>query len=204
MRFLVVVLVSNVLCACAPCGSKAAQYNFKIEPDPRKTEVMLGVGDTILVNVWGPENRDLNAEVTIRADGSITIPLVGDIKAAGERPSALRKAIETKVAKFVRFQPGIEPVTVTVKAWKSYYFTIQGEVQRQGLYTSERFVTVADAIAMSGGLSRFAKRCELTLFRVDPQTQETRQIPLDYDMLSSGKRRDMNIYVLAGDVIDVP
>jgi polysaccharide export outer membrane protein len=204
MRFVIAVLVSNLLYACAPCGQKAALHNYKNEPDPRKTEVTLGVGDTILVNVWGPENRDLNGEVTIRADGSITIPLIGELKAAGERPSALRKAIEAKVAKFVKLQPGIEPVTVTVKAWKSYYFTIQGEVQKQGLYTSERFVTVADAIAMSGGLTRFAKRCELTLFRVDPQTQETREIPLDYDMLSSGKRRDMNIYVLAGDVIDVP
>ena len=202
MRFVFCVLVSIVVNACAPCGSTLPTDIYVHEPDPRKLEVVLGVGDTILVNVW--ENRDLNTEVTIRGDGSITMPLIGDLEAAGQAPSALRKEIETKVAKFVKFQPGIEPVTVTVKAWKSYYFTIQGEVQRQGLYTSERFVTVADAIAMSGGLTRFAKRCQLTLLRTDPQTQQTRKIPLDYDMLSSGQRRDMNIYVLAGDVIEVP
>jgi polysaccharide export outer membrane protein len=101
---------------------------------------------------------------------------------------------------------GTEPATlvVVVKAWRSYIFTIQGEVQRQGVFTSDHFVTVAEAIAMAGGLTRFAKRGELKLFRTDPQSKETHEIPLDYDMLASGQRRDMNIYVLAGDMIYVP
>jgi polysaccharide export outer membrane protein len=201
MRF-VFFVVSIVLCAA--CGSKLPKYPYPNEPDPTKIEIILGVGDTILVGVWGPDSRDLNTEVTIRADGSITMPLVGDLKAAGEPPSALRKEIHEQLKKFVKFQPGIEPVTVTVKAWRSYHFTVEGEVQRQGIYTAERFVTVAGAIAMSGGLSRFAKRDAITLFRTDPRTKETRQIPLDYDLLSSGKRPDMNIYVLAEDVIHVP
>jgi hypothetical protein len=57
---------------------------------------------------------------------------------------------------------------------------------------------------MAGGLTRFAKRSDIVLFRSDPKTGEQRQIPLDYDLLASGKRLDMNIYVLPGDRIYVP
>jgi polysaccharide biosynthesis/export protein len=202
MRSVYVLLLLVV--ALAACGPTLPKYDYSKEPDPRNKEVVLGVGDTIVINVWGPENKELNTEATIRADGTITMPLVGDFKAAGQTPSELKKSIEGKVMQFVRIQPGTNPVTIALKAWKSYRFTITGEVVRQGVFTSEQFVTVADAIAMAGGLSRFAKRHELKLFRSDPQTKETRQIPLDYDMLASGERLDMNIYVLPGDTIYVP
>ena len=206
MRF-VFLWVSIVLAAGAACGSGLPKYKYTEEPDPRNKDVVLGVGDTIAVNVWGPDNKDLNTEVTIRADGMITMLLIGDIKAAGMTPAVLRKAIYDKVATFVKWPvvaKGTEPVVVVVKAWRSYIFTIQGEVQRQGVFTSDHFVTVTEAIAMAGGLTRFAKRGELKLFRTDLQSKETREIPLDYDMLVSGQRRDMNICVLAGDVIYVP
>jgi polysaccharide export outer membrane protein len=208
MRF-VFLSVSIVLAMCAACGSKLPKYDYLKEPDPRNKDVVLGVGDTIAVNVWGPDNKDLNTEVTIRADGMITMLLLGDVKAAGVTPAALRKTIRDKIATFVKWPgttQGAESITVVVvlKAWRSYNFTIQGEVQRQGVFMSDHFVTVAEAIAMAGGLTRFAKRGELKLFRTDLQSKETHPIPLDYDMLVSGQRRDMNIYVLAGDVIYVP
>ena len=56
---------------------------------------------------------------------------------------------------------------------------------------------------MAGGLTRFAKRDEVRLLRRTPRAT-SRQIPLDYDALASGKRPDMNIYVLPGDLIYVP
>jgi polysaccharide export outer membrane protein len=208
MRF-VCLFVSIVLAACAAYGSKLPKYDCAKEPDPWNNEIVLGVGDTIAVNVWGPDNKDLTTEVTIRADGTITMPLIGDVKAAGATLAMLRKAIHDQVATFVK-RPvavqGTELVTVVVvlKAWRSYAFTIQGEVQHQGVFTSDHLVTVAEAIAMAGGLTRAAKRGELKLFRTDPQSKETHHIPLDYDMLVSGQCRDMNIYVLAGDVIYAP
>jgi polysaccharide export outer membrane protein len=208
MRF-VVLLVSIVLVACAACGSAPPKYKYGEEPDPRNKDVVLGVGDTIAVQVWGPDNKELNTEVTIRADGRITMLLIGDVKAAGMTPAVLGKAIHDQLATFMKWPgavQGTEPVTVAVvlKAWRSYIFTIQGEVQRQGVFTSDHYVTVAEAIAMAGGPTRFAKRGELKLFRTGLQSKETHQIPFDYDMLVSGQRRDMNICVLAGDVIYMP
>ncbi|HEX4420259.1 MAG TPA: polysaccharide biosynthesis/export family protein [Kofleriaceae bacterium] len=185
--------------ASAGCPPQLPLYDYAKEPDPRAAELVLGVGDLIAINVW--ENNNLNTEATIRPDGTITMPLVGDIKAAGETPTTLKNNIKTRLQNFVKLQ-GTE-ITVAVKSWKSYRFTIQGEVSRAGVFTSDQFVTVADALALAGGLSRFAKRSEVVLMRRDAKGK-IRQIPLDYEALASGKRPDMNIYVLAGDTIWVP
>jgi polysaccharide export outer membrane protein len=194
-------LAVAVVILTAGCGPKFPNYDYAKEPDPRSAEVTLGVGDSVAINVW--ENANLNTEVTIRPDGTITMPLVGDLKAAGETPTSLKALIKAKLTSFLRLPSGNE-ITITVKSYKSYRFTIQGEVSHTGVLTSDQYVTVADALALAGGLTRFAKRGEIILMRRDPKTGKIRQIPLDYDQLASGKRPDMNIFVLAGDTIWVP
>lgn len=186
----------------AACGGSIPHYDYSKEPDPRNKELVLGVGDQIAINVW--ENANLSTEATIRPDGTITMPLVGDIKAAGETPTSLKGRLKTQVQTFVRLQGAGTEITVAVKSWKSYRFTIQGEVVRSGVFTNDQYVSVADALALAGGLTRFAKRNEIMLTRRDPKSGEQRQIPLDYESLASGKRPDMNIYVLPGDTIWVP
>lgn len=195
---MVVVALALALALATACGGSIPNYDYGKEPDPRNKELVLGVGDQIAINVW--ENANLSTEATIRPDGTITMPLVGDVKAAGETPTSLKARIKTLVQNFVK---GTE-ITVAVKSWKSYRFTIQGEVVRSGVFTSDQYVTVADALALAGGLTRFAKRSEIVLTRRDPKSGELRQIPLDYDALASGKRPDMNIYVIPGDAIWAP
>jgi polysaccharide export outer membrane protein len=196
------VLVVVALLLAAACGGSIPTYDYSKEPDPRNKELVLGVGDQVAINVW--ENPNLSTEATIRPDGTITMPLVGDVKAAGETPSSLKARIKTQVQNFVRLQGAGTEITVAVKSWKSYRFTIQGEVVRSGVFTSDQYVTVADALALAGGLTRFAKRNEIALTRRDPKSGDLRHIPLDYESLASGKRPDMNIFVLPGDSIYVP
>lgn len=191
-------LILAVLAACGHPNFDSSIY--KNEPDPRNKEVVLGVGDVVSVNVWG--EKDLNTDATIRPDGTITMPLVGDLPAAGLTPSALKAKIKDGLDKFLKLQAGNE-VTVAIKSWRSYRFTMEGEVGKPGVLTSDQYVTVAEAIAMAGGLTRFAKRDGIVLLRHDPKGN-IRQIPLDYDQLASGKRLDMNIFVLPGDTIWVP
>lgn len=194
------MLAVLVLVLAAGCPSKLPPYEYAKEPDPRNKELVLGVGDVIGINVW--ENNNLSVEVTIRPDGTITMPLIGDLKAAGETPTTLKARIKNQLQAYVKIQ-GTE-VTVAVKAWRSYRFTIQGEVSKAGVFSSDQFLTVSDALALAGGLSRFAKRNEITLTRKDPKSGQVRHIPLDYESLASGKRPDMNIIVMPGDTIWVP
>lgn len=186
----------------AGCGSTLPRYDYSKEPDPRSTELVLGVGDSIAINVW--ENKDLSTGATIRPDGTITMPLIGDLKAVGETPSTLKARIKTRLQDFVKLPGGGSEITVAVQAWRSYRFTIQGEVLHAGVFTADQYVTVADAMALAGGPSKFAKRDEIQLLRRNPKTGEIRKIPLDYDSIASGKRQDMNIYILPGDTIWVP
>jgi polysaccharide export outer membrane protein len=194
------VLAALVLVLAAGCPPKIPNYDYAKEPDPRNKELVLGVGDVIGINVW--ENQNLSVEVTIRPDGTITMPLVGDLKAAGETPTSLKARIKNQLQAYVKIQ-GTE-VTVAVKAWRSYRFTIQGEVSKAGVFSSDQFLTVSDALALAGGLTRFAKRNEITLTRKDGKSGQVRHIPLDYESLASGKRPDMNIIVMSGDTIWVP
>src|SRR6185503_17663294 len=193
------VLAVLVLVIAAGCPPKIPQGPWP-DDDPTKRELVLGVGDVIGINVW--ENQNLSVEATIRPDGTITMPLVGDLKAAGETPTTLKTRIKTQLQAYVKMQ-GTE-VTVAVKSWRSYRFTIQGEVSKAGVFSSDQFLTVSDALALAGGLTRFAKRNEITLTRKDRKSGEVRHIPLDYESLASGKRPDMNIIVLPGDTIWVP
>jgi polysaccharide export outer membrane protein len=131
------------------------------------------------------------------------MPLVGDVRAAGETPSSLKVKITTQLANFLKLGASNQ-VTVALKSWRSYRFTLEGEVGKPGVYPSDQYVTVAEAIAMGGGLTRFARRDGIRVLRHDAKTGELLQIPLDYDALASGKRPDMNFFVLAGDTIWVP
>jgi polysaccharide export outer membrane protein len=194
------VIVTCAVALCA-CPNRVPNYPWNNEPDPRSKEIELGIGDVLEVRVF--DQKDLGTDPTIRPDGMITVPLIGDVKASGETPSSLTKAIELKLKDFLRLQASNQ-VTVALKSWKSYTWRVAGEVQREGHYTSDRFVTIADALAMAGGVTRFAKRDQIVLLRTDPKTRKQKEIPFDYDTLASGKKPEMNIWILAGDAIYVP
>lgn len=194
-------MMASALVLAAGCPSTLPKYDYSKEPDPRSRELVLGVGDSISINVW--ENKDFNTDATIRPDGTITMPLIGDIKAVGETPSSLKAKIKSRLGDYVKLGTSAE-ITVAVRSWKSYRFTIQGEVAHPGVIGADQYLTVADAMALAGGPTKFAKRNEITLLRRDPKSGEIRKIPLDYDLVASGKRQDMNIYVLPGDTIWVP
>lgn len=207
-------LVTALVVGAAACSHTLEPYDYSKEPDPRHMELVLGVGDAIGINVW--DNAPFNTEATIRPDGTITMPLVGDIQAVGKTPSQLKAEIGQKLANFVKLtgggagsgsgaptEGGASQITVAVRNYHSYRFTIAGEVGRTGVFTSDQYVTVAEALAMAGGLSRFAKRDDVRLLRRNAKGEQ-RSIPLDYDLLASGKRLDMNIFVLPGDTIYVP
>ncbi|MEZ4366443.1 MAG: polysaccharide biosynthesis/export family protein [Kofleriaceae bacterium] len=198
----VVVLLAALLTAAAGCGIKVPTYDYSQEPDPRRGEYVLGVADDLTIHVW--ENDELSTDVTIRPDGTITLPLVGELRAAGETPSSLRDMIKARLADYIKSAGSTDTVTVALRQTNSYRFTVSGEVTRAGIFTSEFYVTVAEAVALAGGFTRYAKRNEMVLLRIDPGTGKARSIPLAYDLLASGKRPDMNLVLIAGDSIYVP
>jgi polysaccharide biosynthesis/export protein len=191
-------IATLLLLLVVACGSYSVPvYDYKRELNPTRSEFVLGVGDVVDINVW--ENPSMSRSATVRPDGTITMPLVGDLQALGKTPTELKNEITKLVTAFVK----APVVTVAVQQWHSYRFVVSGEVASPGLFSQEQYVTVAEAIALAGGFSRFAKRNEMKLMRRGADGQ-VRNIPLAYDLLATGERPDMNIYLLSGDVLYVP
>jgi polysaccharide export outer membrane protein len=183
----------------AGCATSRLAYDYTGEPDPRSQEFPVGPGDRLQINVWRDE--ELTTEARVRPDGAITVPLVGDVRAAGRTASQIRDEIQSKLTAFMKSETA--KVTVIVAEVQSYHFTVSGHVERPGLYRASSYVTVLEALAMAGEPNRFADVGHLKVLRRHPDGGMKR-IPINYETLRSGERMEQNIVVLAGDNIVVP
>ncbi len=203
-------MIRHVTCSALPaalalllmaCGSAGIpDYDYSQEPDPREQEFVLGISDGVQIHVW--DNPDLSTDTRIRPDGTITVPLIGDVTAAGKTPTELRGVIADRLSEYVKAESA--EITVGVGEINSYRFIISGEVSEPGIHSADRYVTVAEAIAMAGGFTRFASRNDIVLQRRDRETDEVREIPIAYRAISSGEHPEMNLVLLPGDSLHIP
>lgn len=187
------------LLVLAACGSALPAYDYRKEPDPRRSEYVIDVGDVVNISVW--KNPDFSVETPVRPDGAITMPVVGDIRAAGRTPTSIKNEIMARLTAYITDKSAV--VTVGVQAFNSYRFSVSGQVAGPGVFSSTSYVTVMDAIAMAGGLTRFARRDRVVIERTGGGGGR-RRIPIDYDAIADGRRPDMNLVLLAGDTVYVP
>lgn len=191
------LLLASVLGACG--GVRNARFDYSKEPDPRRGEYVIGIADQLSIQVW--KNPDLTTEASVRPDGTITMPLIGDLKADGRTPSRLRDEIAKQLAKYIRDESAV--VTVAVTSVNSYTFTVSGNVERAGVFNAQKYVTVLEAIQLAGGPNRFASPRGMRLIRLDAKGQP-RIIPIDYTALLEGKLPQGNLALLPGDQLHVP
>ena len=185
------------LLAAIGCASNQA-FDYDHEADPRLKEFVIGVADVVRVNVW--HMPDLSVDAKVRPDGTVTMPLVGDLTAAGRTTTALRSEIETRLKSYVKDDSA--KVSVAVSEVNSYQFTVAGNAEHQGQFSSHHFVTVTEAVALAGGPSRFASLSNVVIIR--PTSAGPRRIPIDLAAIYSGKRSEMNLVIIAGDTLYLP
>lgn len=183
----------------AGCGSTYHDYDYAKEYDPRKHEYVIGAADTLTINVW--QNNDLSTTALVRPDGTITMPLVGDLKVAGRTPSDVQGEITKRISQYVKAEAAI--VTVAVSAVQSYRFTVTGSVVNPGSFQSQYYVSIADAIAMAGGPTRFADTENIEVIRQGADGKQ-RRIPINFDDIQTRKRAEANVVLVAGDTVFVP
>ncbi len=197
LRFLrpgLLVLCATLVVACTPDIS----YQYNREPDPRTTDYVLGPSDTIRINVW--KNPELSTETIVRPDGTVTMSLIGDIKASGRTTKQLRDDIVHGLGAYLKSEE--TPVTVAVTTVNSYRFTVSGNVEHGGIYSPKYYVTVSDALALAGGLNKFANGDRITIVRSGGGKQ--RRIPIAYSQIQNGAHPEMDLVILSGDTILVP
>ncbi len=164
---------------------------------PHDDSFVIGNDDVLSINVW--KEPDVSRSIPVRSDGKISLPLAGEIQAAGRTPLALEQEIATKQNNYIS-----EPeVTVMVTQINSQKFNILGQVSKPGSYPLTNSVTVLDAIALAGGFRDFAKKTSIYVLRQKPDGGETR-IPFNYKEVVKGTNAAQNIKLQPRDTIVVP
>jgi len=164
---------------------------------PHDASFVIGNDDLLAINVW--KEPDLSRSIPVRLDGRISLPLVGELQAAGRTPLQLEQDISSKLRSYIE-QP---EVTVIVQEIKSKNFNILGQVVKPGSYSLTAASTVLDAISDAGGLKEFAKQKNIYILRHSATASESR-IAFNYKEVIKGKNPQQNIKLEPGDTIVVP
>jgi polysaccharide export outer membrane protein len=163
---------------------------------PHDDSFVIGNDDVLAINVW--KEPDISRSIPVRSDGKISLPLVGEVQAAGLTPLKLEKDIASRLKNFIS-----EPeVTVMVQQVNSQKFNILGQVVKPGSYVIANSPTVLDAIALAGGFRDFAKKKSIYVLRQGSSGES--RIPFNYKDVSEGKNMSQNIKLQPGDTIIVP
>ena len=163
---------------------------------PEMSPYYVAPGDVLRVAVW--KEPELTTDVFVRLDGRITVPLVGDVKAAGRTTEELTNEIRTRLRAFLE----VPQVTITVSQAVSTRFYVIGQVTTSGAFALNSRITVAQALALAGGFREFAKRDRVMLLREN--RGERKAIPFNFRDLELGTNLDQNIVLESGDTIIVP
>lgn len=158
---------------------------------------VIGDDDVLEINVW--KEQDVSRTIPVRSDGKISLPLVGEVQAAGRTPVQLEEEITTRLRNFIT-----EPaVTVMVQKINSLKFNVMGEVIKPGSFALTTSMTVVDAIATAGGFKDFAKKKSIYVLRTNPDGTEAR-LSFNYSAFVKGKNAKANVKLQPGDTIVVP
>ena len=160
----------------------------------------MAVGDEVQINVW--ENEALSVSEPIRPDGKISLPLVGDVMAAGLEPQELAADIKQRLYAFIK-KPN---VTVILTRLQGHEFLsrvrVTGSVEKDMSMQYQQGMTVLDAVLEAGGVNLYADSNRTRLYRRIGGGNETYDIQLK-DILEEGDM-STNTLLVPGDVITVP
>lgn len=158
---------------------------------------VIGNDDVLAISVW--KEPELTKSIPVRSDGKISLPLVGEMEAAGKTPLQLEQNIREKLTNFI----SSPEVTVIVQQVNSRKYNVLGEVSKPGSYPLTASTTIMDAIATAGGFRDFAKKSGVYVLRKTADGREGR-LKFNYKDFIKGKDVAQNIKLEPNDTIIVP
>jgi polysaccharide export outer membrane protein len=185
--------------ATTPPGATASPDSTNYlagSPRPDKAYI-IGADDILVINVW--KETELTRTIPVRSDGRISLPLIGDIQAAGRTPMELEEDISARLKNFITNPQ----VAVIVQQINSQKFNILGQITKPGSYPLTAGTTIVDAIAVAGGFKDFAKKKGVYLLRQSSAGVEQR-FNFNYDKFIKEKNTTQNIRLMPNDTIVVP
>jgi polysaccharide biosynthesis/export protein len=162
-------------------------------------DYVIGPDDILTIVFW--REKDMSGEHQVRPDGRITLPLINDIMAAGLTPEQLRVKLDEAAAKYLQ-DPAATPATVVVKEIRSRKVYVMGQVAKSGTYPLGGPTSVAQMLAIAGGVLEFANAKNISIVRSEKGKQV--RLTFNFDEFKKGKNLQQNIDLKPGDTIIVP
>ena len=192
-------LAANVPQGTEVGGPNPAVSNVATPPLPSESKMALpyvvGSGDVLSISVW--KEKELSPTVTVRPDGNISIPLIGELTVVGLTPVQIEDLLQQRLESIV-----VHPrVTVTAVEIHSRMVYITGEVARPGAYPLNGPLDVLQLIAQAGGLTEFASRKKI---RILPAGNRSQSIAFDYNKVIRSSELGHNFPLTPGDTVVVP
>lgn len=163
-------------------------------------EYQIGVGDSLRINVW--RNAELSSDVPVRPDGKISLPLIGDIMAAGLTTQELSSNLTEALTEFVRSPQVTAIVTNPSSSDFQRRVRITGAVQSPQSVAYREGMTVLDLVLMAGGPNEFASANKAKLYRKVEGELNVYPIYLD-DLIEKGQV-ETNYPLQPSDIVTVP
>jgi polysaccharide export outer membrane protein len=181
-----------------PAATAAISPAQPLEPpgnNPVDDTFVIGNDDVLAINVW--KEPDFSRSIQVRSDGKMSLPLLGEVQAAGRTPMQLEQDIAIKL----QYYMAKPKVTVMVEQINSKNFNILGQVIKPGSYSLALAPTIVDAIAIAAGPRDFAKQKSIYILRQNSGGGQSR-IVFNYKDFLKGKVQ--NIKLEPHDTVVVP
>ena len=163
---------------------------------PTPPDYVIGPQDVLSIVYW--REKDISADVTVRPDGMISLPLLNDIQAAGLTPTQLHDRLMEESRRYIE-DPNVTVVVSEINSRKAF---ITGEIANPGEYPLSGPTTVIQLIAKAGGLRDYANSKKIVIVRTENGRVVT--YPFNYKDVVNRKSLKLNIELKPGDTVIVP
>ncbi len=173
----------------APSAEKLDPNAVAQAVDPRSYEI--GAEDILRIVVW--QSAEFSSVQSVRPDGKISLPLIGDVQAEGLTPNRLKATLTQALKDYVESPD----VTIYIQQVNSKSYRVNGWVNRPAKYPLVTPIRVYEAISDAGGFREYANKKDIIIMR------GSQRIKFNAKDFEDGKNLDKNVFIENGDIIQV-
>ncbi|MBM3927465.1 MAG: polysaccharide export protein [Sphingomonadales bacterium] len=194
---------SLLLTACGGSGGRPElpPAAFVASKEGPGEEYVIGPLDQLQIFVW--RNPELTADVQVRPDGRITVPLVTDMPAVGKTPTMLADDLKLALGEYIK-DPIVSVIVKNFAGTFSQQVRVVGATEKPASIPYRANMTLLDAMIAVGGLNQFAAGNRARLVRFDKTTGKQKEYAVRLGSLLKNGDSRANVRLEPGDVIIIP
>jgi polysaccharide export outer membrane protein len=179
----------------APVAQPAASNGAPKTAAKVPSDYVIGAEDMLSIVFW--RDKELSADVVVRPDGKISLPLINDVHAVGLTPEQLAAELMKAASKYIE-DPTASVIVKEIRSRKVY---IIGQVAKAGPYPLTSDMTVLQLIAIAGDLLEYADAKNIVITRME--NGKERRFQFNYKDVLRGRKLEQNILLKPNDTVIV-